>query len=192
MCKDGQTEVTDGELVRQMQEGDLRAFDVIFERYRGALLSYLVGLSADRALAEDVVQDVFVKLAARIASIDSRRNVRGWLYRAARNRWLDQLKRRRRELPWEPEMTAEGVADGPHPSAPLMADERQAAIQSALLELDVKQREVLVLHYFEGMSFREIAGVLRRPLGTVLWQSRRGLKRLKKVLDVGEVRDEQA
>jgi RNA polymerase sigma-70 factor (ECF subfamily) len=168
-----------------MQRGDMGAFDVIFDRYRRRLLAFVYSLLGDRGLAQDIVQECFVELARRVGRIDPERGVAGWLHRVARNRAIDVLRRRRKES-WLGEETGLRTPDaeirGPGTPAEQMARREDAErVRQALAALSVRDREILSLRFYAGLTFKEIAGVLRRPLGTVLWQGRRSLHRLRRV-----------
>jgi len=175
---------SDPDLVRRLQAGDLTAFDVLFEKYRRGMLGYVNGLVSDRGLAEDIVQECFAEMARRLDSLDPDRSVSGWLFRVARNRAIDALRHRKFEvLPGDTYFRdgARQPATGPHegPAARMMEAEMQADIRQALDRLPDKDRDLLLLRFFGELTFEQIARVLRRPLGTVLWRSQRILARLR-------------
>jgi RNA polymerase sigma-70 factor (ECF subfamily) len=178
---------TDAKLVQRLQAGELEAFDVLFERHRRGLLAYVHGLLRDRARAEDIVQEAFLELVRRIAKINPRKSVTGWLYRVARNRAIDDLRRRKHEtMPGDTAFRdrAGGRMTEPaeSPAGRMMAVETRDALELALAQLPDKERDLLLLRFYGGLKFQEIAGILKRPLGTVLWQSRKSLAKLRKVM----------
>jgi len=176
----------DSELVRRLREGDTRAFEVLFERYRRSVLAFLTTWLGDHAMAEDVTQETFVELARRAESLDPKRSVKAWLFRVARNRAVDWL-RRRREMPMGEAVLREvdrlPASPADRPDAGLLAEEASARIRRWLAVLPESEREVLRLRFVADLKFREIAMVLNRPLGTVLWQTRSGLRKLRKELE---------
>ena len=159
------------------------AFDAIFARYEVGLLAFVRGLSGDHGAAEDITQECFVELARRIRRIDPEQGVSGWLYRVARNRTIDLLRRRKRVwLPGPPffRRCAGREHDGKDaPRARMEQHEEAGHLQDLLDTLPHREKEVLAMHYFGDLTFREVAQALGRPLGTVLWQARRGLQRLR-------------
>jgi RNA polymerase sigma-70 factor (ECF subfamily) len=179
-------EAGESELVRGLQAGDLAAFDELFRRHRRGLLAYAVGLLGDRALAEDVVQDSFVRLARSADRIDPARGARPWLYRVAHNRAVDLLRRRRREPPASDAdlatLAAEAVAADPSPADGLIGAETRRRVRAALDRLPEKEREVLLMRFYGELTFQEAARVARRPLGTMLWRASRALQRLREMM----------
>ncbi|MBM4142571.1 MAG: sigma-70 family RNA polymerase sigma factor [Lentisphaerae bacterium] len=177
---------TERSLIERLRAGDTDAFARLFEKYRRGLLAYVRGVVRDEGLAEDVVQDCFVALARSAARINPARGVSGWLYRTARNRAIDVLRHRGFEaLPGEEFFAggaAEAAAGTSGPDAELMAGETARRLRGALAALPEREREVLTLRFDGGLTFNATARVLRRPLGTVLWQARRAVERLREML----------
>ena len=134
-------------------------------------------------MAEDITQECFIKLVRRIQRIQPEKGVSGWLYRVARNRTLDILRRRKRL--WLPAGTffrrcADRAASSRGVPGEQMQKTEEADQLARLLDsLPRREREVLVMHYFGDLTFREVAATLRRPLGTVLYQARRGIRKLR-------------
>jgi RNA polymerase sigma-70 factor (ECF subfamily) len=185
MCSDKDSLETDASLVRRLQDGDLAAFDVLFERHRRGVIAYVTGMIHDAAASEDIVQEVFVKLVRRIADIDPERGVSAWLYRVARNGTIDRLRKYKREiLPGDVELgllCEDGsVGVDVTPAERMVRDESSEAVQKALAGLPPKERDLLLLRYYGDCSFKEIASIVRRPLGTVLWQVHRSLAKMRK------------
>src|SRR5210317_2010923 len=89
--------VEDRPLIIGLKRGDMSAFESIFEKYRRAVFAYARGILHDDSLAEDCVQEVFFELVRKADTIDISRGVRGWLFRVARNRSIDVIRKRSRE-----------------------------------------------------------------------------------------------
>ncbi len=187
------TSETDASLIRRLRAGDATAFDTLFARHRRPLLAYVFGMLNDAGRAEDIVQDCFLELVRRIESVDPGRNVAGWLYRVARNKAIDAVRRRKFETgPADDEralsagrtLAALGETDpAPSPLDAMLQAESAARVQAALAALPLRERDVIALHYFGDLRFREIAKLARRPLGTVLWQARNALAKMKQLLE---------
>lgn len=186
MCTGTPSRKSDAELIQRLQQGDASAFDELFERHQRPLLAYAAGILRDRGLAEDVVQDAFLRLVRCREQLDPARGVSAWLYRVARNRAIDLARKRKHEvLDEDAGMVAEtrGHRMSPHrPDLDMVAMEEARAVRAALETLPETERDVLQLRFFGDLAFREIAETVRRPLGTVLWQAHRGLGRLRELL----------
>ena len=187
MCEDNHDQEPESSLARRLQAGDSEAFNALFERHRKGLLAYVAGLVRNVPLAEDVVQDAFLQLARKASGIDPRKGARAWLYRVARNRAFDRLRHARFEiLPGDDYFQKRDQdADAPSSASPadnLVRRERADLVRSALDALPARERELLLLRFHGGLSFKEIAATVRRPISTVLWQVRRTLKKMRKTL----------
>jgi len=183
MCDTPEQSQSERLLIEALQRGELDAFDALFSRYRARILAYLTNMLRDRGLAEDITQDCFVALVRRVDRIKPERGVGPWLFRVARNRAIDVMRKRGREVLdadkalWRADSMR---LDEGSPADALVLDEEARQVRAGLAKVPAKYREVLVLHYFGDLKFSEVARVLHRPLGTVLWQARRALKELSK------------
>lgn len=127
----------------------------MYQRYYRELYLYLLSLSANPPLAEDLLQETFLK--AILSLPNSHANIRAWLYLVARNLWLNYRKRENRLT------LTDQIEDTPVEDDLLervIRDERQRMLYRALEHLEPRKREVLQMQYFGGLSQREIAAVL--------------------------------
>ena len=174
------SEVTDEELVTRTQLGEVRAFGEIVKRYQSKLLRYGRRFLKVNEDVEDAVQDVFMNAYRNIAGFRRGERLSPWLYRIAHNNFISLIRSQKREaLPFfDPD------ALFPHPVAPDRTDSAadlatiRRQLERGLSNVDTKYREVLILRYFEELSYTEIAEVLRLPVGTVSVRIKRGLARL--------------
>jgi RNA polymerase sigma-70 factor (ECF subfamily) len=174
--------LADEDLMRMVQEGDARAFEVVFERHVDAAFSLAYRMCGRRAMAEDVIQEAFLSLWRAGAAYDpARGSVRAWVLRVVHNRAVDMFRRTAarssRDVP------DEGLAEQ-LPAAELTeaeAERRDDArlVRSALSDLSRDQRRVIELAYFGGLSHSEIAEMLELPTGTVKGRMRLGLTKLR-------------
>lgn len=173
----------------RLASGDLVALERLYDRY--ALLVFSVGVRVlqDRQLAEDVTQEVFLRLWRSPQAYDpARGRLLSWLMSVTRNRAIDELRRRVRRDQSEDAREAQlwlvrsdVPADDPQLAASLA--ELRAAVRLALAELPQVQREVIELAYFGGLTQIEIAERTGTPLGTVKTRVRLAMHKLRDMLD---------
>jgi RNA polymerase sigma-70 factor (ECF subfamily) len=159
----------DALLVARIRVGDEEAFEIVMVRYQAPLFRYLRGLVGDHELANDLVQETFLRAYRAINSLDDPGLLRSWLYRIAHNQAISAL-RRRRLINWLP------LAFGQHVSVP--APDRgtleAARVQAALARVPAQQRAPLLLHLIAGFSYAEVATLLQVSEGTVRMRISRG------------------
>jgi RNA polymerase sigma-70 factor (ECF subfamily) len=197
------------ELVRQenlaVSEGlkrqDVGLLDQLIVRYQHRLLRYLLFLTGNREMAEDMFQEVWMRVLTRGGQFNGKARFETWLFTIARNLVIDQ--RRKRTMSSLDEMFEAGgdddkpmtfeVADhepGPFDRMSNVEDREQVAI--ALLQLDTLYREVLVLRFHEDLSLEEIAKVTRAPLSTVKSRLYRGMASIKPHLERAQAHRREA
>jgi RNA polymerase sigma factor (sigma-70 family) len=183
--------------------GDRAAFARLYERSSGHLLAVVLRIQRDRALAEELLQEVYVSVWKSAASFDAARSQPlTWLTHIARNRAIDSLRRANAQPRLEsshrdddddrPDATDLMADPGPGPLELLdqASDKRQ--LSACLERLTPPQRQSVALAFFDGLSHAEVAAQLREPLGTVKSWVRRALATLKGCLDRAAVRDNPA
>ncbi len=175
-----QGEPTDGELIEQIAEGNRPAFEELYRRYARAVLGLALRRLGDRGRAEDAVQETFASVWRAAGSYRPERGPGApWLYAVARNAITDGLRR-------TPEPAAD-VPDAPsgEPDPSVRAEEAWTAwrVHRALDVLPEKERAVIEVAYWRGLSQSEIANLLGIPLGTVKTRTRSALARLAEELE---------
>lgn len=164
-------------------ERDREAFAALFDHYAPRLAAYLQRIGAEQALAEEVAQDTMLALWRKAAQFDpAKSSVGTWLYRIARNRRIDLLRRARGGTV-DIEETAPQVDDAPRPDEALDTREREAFVRRAMATLPPEQSSLVRLAFFEGHSHSEIATETGLPLGTVKSRIRLAFSRLKRSLE---------
>lgn len=185
------TDWPDEALMLAILERDQLAFEVLYDRYVDLVYSAAYRILGDSGLAEDTVQDVFVRLWRRPETfVAERGRFISWLMSVTRHRALDELRARGRR--WrregspsgEPAEPAEPVFQlaQPDPSASAELAEERALVRQALLALPAEQRRALELAYFGGLTQQEIAALLHEPLGTIKTRIRLGMQKLRRGL----------
>jgi RNA polymerase sigma-70 factor (ECF subfamily) len=155
---------SDEALYERVRTGDLRAFDALYDRYAGPLLGFVTRMLGDRAEAEDVLQETFLKVLEGPRADFSTGRFRAWAYEVARNQGLNRLRGRARVVPGEAPVLVQ--APRPDAEAVLAAAEASRALEDAARRLPRALAEVYDLRR-SGLSYEEMAGVLGVPLGTV-------------------------
>ena len=183
-------------LLSRVRLGDREAFAALYRQTRARLFGVVLRIQKDRALAEDILQDVYVNVWRAAASFDAARSqAMTWLVAIARNRAIDGLRRRATEPPTT-SATVQG-SDGDEAAGELwdrMASEDQGPAEAlarrddarllarCMRALSAEQRQSIALAYFDGLSHGEIAAHMAQPLGTVKSWVRRGLAALQRCL----------
>ncbi len=167
---------------------DRDAFAELFAYYAPRLKAYLLRLGADDATAEELAQDVMINVWRKADTFDRRlASVSTWIFRIARNRRIDALRRANKgDLdPHEPLLAPEAP---PAPDDSVSAMEREARVRDAMQTLPEQQLELLRLAFFDGLSHSEIAKRQNLPLGTVKSRLRLAFARLRST--IGEREEE--
>ena len=149
--------------------------------YRSVYRSMLF-LTGDANLAEDLTQEVFASAWGALARFRGQASVRTWLHRIGYHAFVDAQRRRARDQALGDRLTqrrCEGPAD---PVSRVLADEHLAQVCEALERLEIGERAVLILHYIEGLSYRQMGRILGRPNGTLKWLTNRALENLRRQL----------
>jgi RNA polymerase sigma-70 factor (ECF subfamily) len=166
--------------------------DELIVRYQHRLLRYLLFLTGNRETAEDLFQEVWMRVLVRGGQFNGRARFETWLFTIARNLVIDQRRKRTMNSLDElidgagdddRSMCFEVAGDDPTPFDRVSNLEDREKIAAALLELDTLHREVLVLRFHEELSLEEIAKVTRAPLSTVKSRLYRGMAMIKPKLD---------
>jgi RNA polymerase sigma-70 factor (ECF subfamily) len=175
-------DISDADLLARFRAGDASALEVLFERYEVPIYQFLLGVLRDHHLAEDALQETFVRALQRLDGVDPE-HLRGWLFTVAYHQAM--LVRRRRKRPTAA-LEANGVADPmPGPLFEAQRDDDARRLQELLQRLPEAQREVIRQRVYEGKRFREIAAELGCPLNTALARMHEGLKRLRLLWEQG-------
>jgi RNA polymerase sigma-70 factor (ECF subfamily) len=174
----------DRELVGRLQKRDPKALGELYDRYGRLAYSLIYRIVRDGAIAEDLVQETFLRVWNRVQGFDGDRGaLGGWLLAVARNRAIDYLRsaagRMRNSL--ELEMTEQPVLF-PDLEREVLNSDRARRLRKALEKLNSNQRSAIELAYFEGLSQSEMAERMGQPLGTVKTWVRAALKALREEL----------
>lgn len=162
---------------------DRDAFAQLFDHFGPRLKAYLMRIGADESMAEEVAQDVMVTLWRKAALFDrSKSSVATWLFRIARNRRIDVL-RRKRAITVDTETMIIEDESLPDPVETLDEEKRQARIRTALKQLPSEQLQLVELAFFTELSHSQISEETGLPLGTVKSRIRLAFGRLRRILE---------
>ncbi|HMN39209.1 MAG TPA: sigma-70 family RNA polymerase sigma factor [Phycisphaerales bacterium] len=171
--------------MKRYRSGDAKAFEELVRRHHDDLIRFLIRLSGNRAVAEDAFQETFLQVHLSLDTFDASRRFKPWLFTIAANKARDALRKsaRRKTLDLSaPISGGQGGAgadsgartyvdlmeiDVPQPDQALKESDRNRLVQRAVDELPWSLREILLLAYFQRMSYNQIAESLEIPLGTV-------------------------
>jgi RNA polymerase sigma-70 factor (ECF subfamily) len=187
----GRDTETDEALMAAWQAGDAAAFDRVYERHRGGVFRYLLRHCRDRATAEELHQDVWLKLVAARSSFDPAARFTTWLYAVARNRMIDHWRRNpaQRVVSIDDDRHDDALAASLEDSSPAANPLRSAAalqeaavLVAALETLPPAQRDAFLLHVEGGLAVAEIAALTGVPAETVKSRLRYAYRRLRDAL----------
>jgi len=182
------------DLIARAQRREPAAFDALINAYGARLYGYFYRLTGSRHDAEDLLQEVFIRLVRMIERYQHDGRFEGWLFRIATNLVRDRVRRSKTGRaatdslgPRGARSEAESTGDRPdpaaeRPSASLERAENLDRLQQAIGQLPEAEREVIMLRHFAQLSFREIADQMGTPLGTALARAHRGLAKLRELM----------
>ena len=191
------------QLLARVGIGDRAAFATLYERSSAHLLGVVMRIQRDRALAEDILQEVYVNVWRAAQSFDAAQSQPlTWLTSVARNRAIDSLRRAQAQPQLKTNVITinddeetdvyDTVADDAPGPLDLLSRASDARALSACMEgLSAQQRQSVALAFFDGLSHAEVADAMRQPLGTVKSWVRRALMSLKSCLDSAVRRDSE-
>jgi RNA polymerase sigma-70 factor (ECF subfamily) len=171
----------DHQLVERSRAGDLAAFEELVKRHQGRAYAIAYRLLGNREDAQEVAQEAFARAYFRLAEFRGTAQFRTWLYRILVNLATDLLRRRRPGGVGE-EVALRAVTTEENPGESLDRRELRQGIQKAIGGLPADLRTVIVLRELEGLSYSEIARVIRRPMGTVMSRLFHARRRLQQSL----------
>jgi RNA polymerase sigma-70 factor (ECF subfamily) len=173
--------VTDRELLDRLRQGDRDAFDAAFRAHYATLVGVAERIAGERAVAEELAQDVMLELWRRHETLSIDESLRAYLVRAARNRALNHVRHERMKVRTAPRAAGETVSQ---PDAPthLAEAEMEAALRDAVASLPERCREVFELSRGQGLRYAEIAAALGISVKTVEAQMGKALRVLRERL----------
>jgi RNA polymerase sigma-70 factor (ECF subfamily) len=189
---DPRTPCSDEELLTRLRGGEREVFGILVRRYQRELYGYLRRYLGDCHLAEDVLQNTFLQLYLKSGQYEPGRPVRPWLYTIATRQAIDALRRSSRQQALSLDHTCDEASDSealrwidlvesrdPGPLDAAQSAEARRLIRARVDRLPDGLRQVLILAYYQGLKYREIAAVLGLPIGTVKSRLHNALVKLR-------------
>ncbi|HWP30230.1 MAG TPA: sigma-70 family RNA polymerase sigma factor [Fimbriimonadales bacterium] len=160
-------------LLKRCKTRDVEAFGLLVDRYQARVLGYIRRMVPHREEAEDLAQEVFLRAFKNIHRFDGRASLATWFFKIANNLCIDRARHEKRKgetlsIERDEEAFLQEITDERwNPETRAIAEEMKEIVEIAIQKLSEKLRSVLLLHDAEGLSYEEIAQVLRIPVGTV-------------------------
>ena len=178
--------LSDNELIKHYLNGDAQSLDFLIERYFKLIYGFVYKNVGNEAAAEDVTQDVFIKVWKNIKKFDQDKNFKPWIFQIAKNTSIDFL-RKKKSIPFSrfenekgQNVLTENLTATPLNLIEKISDKNTAA--SILHKLTSEEQKIISLRHTDGLSFREIAEILKEPVNTIKSRYRRSLMNIRKNL----------
>lgn len=184
---------SDEQLAERYLQGDREALNFLIKRYLLPIFNYALSLTKNYDAADDIAQEVFVKVWKKIKKFDHKYKFKAWLYVIAKNTCLDYFKKNKDLVFSSLDNQDDGllferlIAEAAiSPQELLSVSQDNDMVKAAVDQLPDKYQQTVRMHYFQGYKFREIAGLLKESIETVKSRNRRGLQYLKKIIGSGK------
>ena len=181
--------INETELIEQLKEGDETAFKTIVEQWKDMVYNTILGIVQNETEAEDLAQDVFIKVFEKISTFKGDSKFSTWLYRIATTTALDHLRSKKRKKRFGFLQSLGGgdeketIPDFHHPGVSLDNKERATVLFKAIESLPENQKTAYTLHKLEGLSYRDVSEVLNTTVSAVESLMSRANQNLRKELE---------
>jgi RNA polymerase sigma-70 factor (ECF subfamily) len=157
----------DNELISQLQKGNIKAFNSVYEKYHQALYRNILKITKNQQAAEDILQDVFVSLWERKMLLDESKTLSGWLFVISFNKAINYTKKELTRLHAKSKLSAIYSEISPEDDYPEIYEQQRELLQQAMTSLSPQKRSVLMLCKIEGKTYEEAANTLHISKHTV-------------------------
>ena len=168
-----------------IRKGRREAYEQVICQNYEAIYRLMLYLTAETTLAEDLTQETFTLAWAKINDFKAKASIRTWLHRIAYNKFIDSKRTSARRAGLLAAHTGIGFDTDvrSNPALQSISGENTTILYQSLEKLQPPDYDVIILHYINGLSFREMAAVLDKPAGTVKWLTSQALSRLKTIVN---------
>jgi len=172
----------DEKLLSLFQAGNVDAFEEIYHRYSGPLVNFMVRMLNDQQRAEDIFQDIFIKLLEQPNIYQNRARFKIWVYRVAVNRCLNEIRNRKKRNV-KPQQVTEALQMNQKASNSQFSQiELKIEIQQAVKLIPFEQQTVLILKYYHKLTYPEISQIIKCPVGTIKSRMHYAIQNLRELL----------
>ncbi|MDD4839535.1 MAG: RNA polymerase sigma factor [Clostridia bacterium] len=161
-----------------LQRGDESAFEVIYNETKRGLFSFILSYCKNYHTAEDIMQNTYIKLRMSVQSYSPGTNALAWIFTIAKNLTLNEMAKRKREI-------YSDFEQGAYEFGEYTIDDKMSSPLLKMVQenLNETEQQIILLYLVSGFKHREIADMLDKPLGTVLWTYRNAISKLRKVME---------
>lgn len=185
-------DLKDEEIVLLIQKGNKDIFDLIIDRYTDKIERYLKKFLSNKEDQEDLLQDIFIKCFININSFDTDQKFSPWIYRISHNEAINLLKKNSNR-PFSFDIFDEAFSFT-HPKAKEDSESDSERIlikkylDSILEDISIKYKEIIILYFYEDLSYKDISDVLKIPISLVGVRIQRGKKEIRKILEERKIK----
>jgi RNA polymerase sigma-70 factor (ECF subfamily) len=175
--------------LKKLRKGQREAYEAVVSQHYGSIYRFMAYLTGDAASAEELTQETFASAWANIDRFTGRATLGTWLHQIAYRKFIDSRRRLHRDAALMASFKDEkrDTSEASNPLHRLAADEHSRLLYEAMRQLKWSEYVLIVLHYIQGLSFRQVAKVLDQPVGTIKWRTSVALKKLRASLS-GRIR----
>lgn len=170
--------MTDEMIMEAVKGGELQQATLLFERYHKRIFNFLAKMTMDRDLAEDLTQNVFLRIIKYRTSFREGNRFQSWIYQVARNVFSDHYKAHKNKFSdfVDVEKISDHMADGEESEA---QDEKEKLLHQSMAKLTDEQRELLVLTRFQQMKYEEVAAIMDTTVANIKVKVHRAILKLR-------------
>ena len=170
-------------LFDQWMKGDPKGFAAIYEKYKKRLFGFLIRMTGDKGLTEDLVQETFFSALRNAGQFDRDRNLLSWFFGIAHKKAIDHFRHAKVEIEHQREAEKSVGSRIEAPDNAAVNKHTRQIVNEAVETLDPLQKEVFLLRELGGVAFRDIAAIMDCPINTALGRMRLALKNIRKELE---------
>ena len=169
-------------LIKRCQDREAEAFAPLINMYEQQLFSYLIRRTGNRETAEDLFQEILIKIWRSFPKYQKKEKFGSWVFSIAHNLTVDSFRKKKVRSIVSQTEDLEEIPHTDNPVEKVEKDEQRKMLSNALSQLSEKQKEVFLLRQHGEMTFKEIAAFTNQPINTVLSHMNYAVKKLKRVL----------
>lgn len=172
------------QIIKRVLAGDKQAYAHIINAYKNPLYATIVRMTGNAQIAQDLVQEAFIKIYEQLAKYDGKGPFKSWLYRVATNYCIDEFRKKSYQM--KTEELQEGTLQEPvHPEVIYIKNEQSRQLEHLLSKLPEKERAILLMRYSNELSYEEIAQLLQTTVSDVRNKLHRVKKKLRRQVKEG-------